>query len=172
MVDWLTWKLGDVLVAVLWIRDTLVRNWIRISGSIQLTSGSCSFHQWPSRCQQKISEFFYFLILIFEGTLLVHLPHSTGSVFGNWKSCWSDRTRFPNSDNFEEDYDEGMMMISAEREQRDHQAVEKPLPVREETFIQVTLVFYYASLFRAIKQGGCLYGHASGTYRNRYFSPN
>jgi hypothetical protein len=73
----------------------------------------------------------------------------------------------------DEDYVKGrMMMISAEREQRDHQAVEKSLPVREEAFIQVTLIFYHSSLFPAIKQGGCLYGHASGTYRNRYFSPN
>ncbi len=62
----------------------------------------------------------------------------TGSVFGNWISCRSDRIRFPNSDDSGKDYDkETMMMNSAEREQRDHQAVEKPLPVREEAFIQV-----------------------------------
>ncbi len=46
---------------VLWIRDILVR--IRIRGSVPLTCGSgsrsCSFREWLSRCQQKLSFVFY-----------------------------------------------------------------------------------------------------------------
>ncbi len=45
----------------LWIRDILLRTRIRIRGSVPLTYGSgsgfCSFRQWLSRCQQKISIF-------------------------------------------------------------------------------------------------------------------
>jgi hypothetical protein len=45
---------GMLLNAVLRIHDILV--WIRIRGSMPLTngSGSCYFHHWPSRRQQKI----------------------------------------------------------------------------------------------------------------------
>jgi hypothetical protein len=44
-------------------------------------------------------------------------------------------------------------MISAEREQRDHQAVEKPLPVREEAFIQVAR-YYITLFFRRLSKAG------------------
>jgi hypothetical protein len=55
---------------VLWIRVIFVRIWIR--GFVPLTfgfgsgscSGSCSFRQGPSRCQQ-----YFFCLLLFEGHL-------------------------------------------------------------------------------------------------------
>ncbi len=47
-----------------------------------------------------------------------------------------------------------MMIISAEREQRDHQAVEKPLPVREEAFIQVTRLFILPPFFLRLSKAG------------------
>ncbi len=99
-------------------------------------------------------------------------PVPTGSVFGNSKSCWSDRIRFHNSDNFEEDYDERRMMISAEREQRDHQAVEKPLPVREEAFIQVARYFIMPLFFPLLSKAGvCMNSeHASGLPKSIFFS--
>ncbi len=51
------------------IHDILVR--VRIRGSIPMTNGygSCYFHQWPSRSQQKIIFFSTFsCLLLFEGT--------------------------------------------------------------------------------------------------------
>ncbi len=54
---------------VLRIHDIL--GWIRIRGSMPLTngSGSCYFHHWPSRCQQKLIFLHnFFCLLLFEGT--------------------------------------------------------------------------------------------------------
>jgi hypothetical protein len=68
-----------------WIRDKMVR--IRIRGSVPLTygsgsesksdswSGSCSFHQWFSRCQQKRS--FFPKFLSYYHFLKVHLHQSS-----------------------------------------------------------------------------------------------
>ncbi len=54
-----------VFRAVLRIHDIL--GWIRIRGSMPLTtgsgSGSCYFHQWPSRCQQKTNILTQFFLL-------------------------------------------------------------------------------------------------------------
>ncbi len=54
---------------VLRIHDILV--WIRIRGSMPMTcgSGSCYFHHWPSKRQQKTNfNKKFFCILLFEGT--------------------------------------------------------------------------------------------------------
>jgi hypothetical protein len=59
---------GDLSLRML---DILV--WIRIRGSIPLSngsgfgSGSCYFHHWPSRSQQKTILKKFFCILLFEG---------------------------------------------------------------------------------------------------------
>jgi hypothetical protein len=57
---------------VLRIHDIL--GWIRICGSMPLTngSGSCYFHHWPSRCQQKLIFNTIFSAYYF---LKVHLHH-------------------------------------------------------------------------------------------------
>ncbi len=68
----LTWKSVAVFTqirnffSVLWIRDILVR--IRLRRSIPLTSGSCVFCQWLTRCPQKKFYFNGFCFLLFEGT--------------------------------------------------------------------------------------------------------
>jgi hypothetical protein len=58
---------------VLRIRDILVR--IRIRGSVQLSSGSCSFSRWLSRSQPKIS--FLFLSFFAFYFLKLHLHPSS-----------------------------------------------------------------------------------------------
>ena len=58
-----------VFLAVLWIRDMLVRIRIRWSMSLTYGSGSCFFRQWLTRCQQKIIFFAkFFCLLLFECT--------------------------------------------------------------------------------------------------------
>ncbi len=68
---------GPFIAAMLWIRDILLLARIRIRGSVQLTygsgSGSRSFRQWPSRCQQEIFFPSFFAYYFFK----VHLRHSS-----------------------------------------------------------------------------------------------
>ncbi len=58
------------------IRDILIRIWLwnGILGSVPLTSGSCYFRQWPSRCQHKFS---FSLSCYAYSSLKVHLHHSS-----------------------------------------------------------------------------------------------
>jgi hypothetical protein len=56
------------------------------------------------------------------------------------------------------------MMISAEREQRDHQAVEKSLSVREEAFIQVARLFIMPLFFRRLIKADFCRGAQAKSY--------
>ncbi len=66
-------KTNTVFTSVSWFREILVQ--IRFRGSVPTDygsgfgSGTCSFPQWPSRCEQKIDFFYYYF-------LKVHLHHS------------------------------------------------------------------------------------------------
>jgi len=53
-------RLGLVSSVVFWIRDILVRIWIRRPVPLTYGSGSCSFRHWPSKCQQNMSYVAYY----------------------------------------------------------------------------------------------------------------